>query len=129
MSSIIRVRNGDIVCSFVIDGTARRDTDDSLTSYLRRCRHSYRLRYRRSRPFNPDFWVVFRPKPRSVLRNRQGIPRLSRVSSRAHEGKTRGWEPDDRKGFVVLPRRWVVEAPSSASDETGVRPRTSRTLP
>src|SRR5215468_9446459 len=34
-------------------GPARRDTDDSLTSYLRRCRHSYRLRHRRSRPFNP----------------------------------------------------------------------------
>src|SRR5215472_17097198 len=38
----------------------------------------------------PIFWVVFRPKPRSVLRNRQGIPRLSGVSSRAHEGETRG---------------------------------------
>src|SRR5215467_13401349 len=36
-------------------GPPRRDTDDSLTSYLRRCRHSYRLRYRRSRPFNPSF--------------------------------------------------------------------------
>src|SRR5215469_5556009 len=36
---------------------------------------------------NPDFWVVFRPKTRSVLRNRLGIPRLSRVSSRAREGK------------------------------------------
>src|SRR5262252_8801291 len=33
-------------------GPARRDTDDSLTSYLRRCRHSYRLRHRRIRPFN-----------------------------------------------------------------------------
>src|SRR5215471_13669237 len=41
---------------------------------------------------NPDVWVVFRPKTRSVLRNRRGIPRLSRVSSRAREGKTRGWE-------------------------------------
>ena len=40
----------------------------------------------------PIFWVVFRPKPRSVLRNRQGIPRLSGVSSRAHEGGTRGGE-------------------------------------
>src|SRR5262249_13887224 len=38
---------------------------------------------------NPDFWGGFPPKPRSVLRNRQGIPRLSRVSSRACEGKTR----------------------------------------
>src|SRR5215472_6289842 len=26
---------------------------------------------------NPDFWGGFPPKPRSVLRNRQGIPRLS----------------------------------------------------
>src|SRR5262249_33011280 len=34
---------------------------------------------------NPDFWGGFPPKPRSVLRNRQGIPRLSGVSSRAHE--------------------------------------------
>src|SRR5215470_4194202 len=34
---------------------ARRDTDDSLTSYLTRCRHSSRLRYRRSRPFNFRF--------------------------------------------------------------------------
>jgi hypothetical protein len=33
MSSIIRVRNADIVCSFVIDGTTRLETDDSLTSY------------------------------------------------------------------------------------------------
>ena len=37
---------------------ARRDTDDSLTSYLRRCRHSYRLRYRRSRPFNFGFFAT-----------------------------------------------------------------------
>jgi len=34
---------------------------------------------------NPDFLGGFPPKPRSVLRNRQGIPRLSGVSSRAHE--------------------------------------------
>ena len=39
---------------------------------------------------NPDFWGGFPPKPRSVLRNRQGILRLSGVSSRAHEGETRG---------------------------------------
>src|SRR5215467_865735 len=32
---------------------------------------------------NPDFLGGFPPKPRSVLRNRQGIPRLSGVSSRA----------------------------------------------
>src|SRR6516162_9153173 len=69
-------------------GPARRDTDDSLTSYLRRCRHSYRLRNRRSRPFNPDFLGGFPPKPRSVLRNRQGILRLSGVSSCAREGET-----------------------------------------
>src|SRR5215469_14546660 len=68
-------------------GPARRDTDDSLTSYLRRCRHSYRLRNRRSRPFNPDFLGGFPPEPRSVLRNRQGTPRLSGVSSRACEGR------------------------------------------
>src|SRR5215813_14221522 len=38
---------------------------------------------------NPDFWGGFPPKPRSVLRNRQGIPRLSGVSSRAHEAGMR----------------------------------------
>ena len=32
---------------------------------------------------NPDFLGGFPPKPRSVLRDRQGIPRLSGVSSRA----------------------------------------------
>jgi transposase len=36
---------------------------------------------------------------------------------------------DDMKGFVVLPRRWVVDALSPGSDATGVSPRTSRTLP
>src|SRR5262249_2862027 len=35
---------------------------------------------------NPDFLGGFPPKPRSVLRNGQGIPQLSGVSSRAHEG-------------------------------------------
>src|SRR5215472_10040067 len=39
---------------------------------------------------NHDFLGGFPPKPRSVLRNRQGIPRLSRVSSRAREGKPHG---------------------------------------
>src|SRR5215472_16826822 len=38
---------------------------------------------------NPDFVGGFPPKLRSVLRNRQGIPRLSGVSSRAHEGGMR----------------------------------------
>ena len=42
---------------------------------------------------NPDFLGGFPPKPRSMLRNRQGIPRLSGVSSRAHEGETRGPTP------------------------------------
>src|SRR5215472_16357634 len=42
---------------------------------------------------NPDFLGGFPPKPRSVLRNRQGFPRFSGVSSRAHEGKTRGGIP------------------------------------
>jgi transposase len=36
---------------------------------------------------------------------------------------------DDLKGFVVLPRRRVVERTFSWSAETGVSPRTSRTLP
>jgi hypothetical protein len=54
MSSIIRVRNADIVCSFVIDGTTRLDADDSLTSYSSGdAATPPRLRHRRSRPFNP----------------------------------------------------------------------------
>ena len=36
---------------------------------------------------------------------------------------------DDMKGFVVLPHRWAVERTFPGSDETGVSPRTSRTLP
>jgi hypothetical protein len=35
----------------------------------------------------------------------------------------------DMKGFVVMPRRWWSSAPSPGSAETGVSPRTSRTLP
>src|SRR5215813_8898886 len=53
----------------------------------------------RCRP-NPDFWGGFPPKPRSVLRNRQGIPRLSGVSSRA-----RGWNTPRQQ-----PAAWVVTA-------------------
>src|SRR5215472_8702470 len=53
MSSIIRVRIADIVCSFVIDGTTRLDADDSLTSYSSGdAATPPRLRHRRSRPFN-----------------------------------------------------------------------------
>ena len=37
-------------------------------------------------PTKPDFLGGFPPKPRSVLRNRQGITRLSAVSSRARVG-------------------------------------------
>ena len=47
---------------------------------------------------NPDFLGGFPPKPRSVLRNRQGIPRLSGVSSRAHEGGMRGGRSNRRRG-------------------------------
>src|SRR5215469_13625285 len=55
MSSIIRVRIADIVCSFVIDGTTRLDADDSLTSYSSGdAATPPRLRHRRSRPFNPQ---------------------------------------------------------------------------
>ena len=36
---------------------------------------------------------------------------------------------DDMKGFVVLPRRWVVERPSPGSAATAASPRISRTLP
>jgi putative transposase len=35
----------------------------------------------------------------------------------------------DKKGFVVLPRRWVVDAPSPGSAPIGVSPRTSRISP
>src|SRR5215470_895509 len=46
---------------------------------------------------NRDFLGGFPPKPRSVLRNRPGIPRLSGVSSRAHEGGMRElWPPSSR---------------------------------
>src|SRR5215471_18466244 len=47
-------------------------------------------------PTKPRFLGGFPPKPRPVLRNRQGIPRLSQVSSRACEGKTR-----DVHGFTA----------------------------
>src|SRR5215470_15139067 len=50
---------------------------------------------------NRDFLGGFPPKPRSVLRNRQGVPRLSRASSRACERKTRD---------VTLARPLVVPA-------------------
>ena len=36
---------------------------------------------------------------------------------------------DDTKGFVVLPRRWVVERTFSGSAATAVWPRTTRTSP
>ncbi len=36
---------------------------------------------------------------------------------------------DAMKGFVVLSRRWRVERPFPGSDEIGLWPRTSRTLP
>ena len=36
---------------------------------------------------------------------------------------------DDMKGFVVLPRRWVVERTFPDSAAIGVSPRTSRTSP
>src|SRR5215467_15968274 len=45
---------------------------------------------------NRDFLGGFPPKPRSVLRNRQGIPRLSGVSSRAREGETHGSRVSER---------------------------------
>ena len=35
---------------------------------------------------------------------------------------------DDRKGFIVLPRRWVVERTFSWFGQTAVWPRTTRTL-
>ena len=63
---------------------------------------------------NPDFLGGFPPKPRSVLRNRQGIPRLSGVSSRAHEGKTRlrrtgASTAINSRRFTRLPRRQFGE--------------------
>src|SRR5215471_7311883 len=42
---------------------------------------------------NPNFLGGFPPKPRSVLRNRQGIPRLSGVSSRTHKEKRTPVQP------------------------------------
>src|SRR5262252_7008994 len=64
MSSIIRVRIADIVCSFVIDGTTRLDADDSLTSYSSGdAATPPRLRHRRSRPFNQ---IAFRARRSSL---------------------------------------------------------------
>ena len=36
---------------------------------------------------------------------------------------------DDMTGFVVLPRRWVVERPSPGSAATDASPRTTKTSP
>src|SRR5215469_14094119 len=49
-------------------------------------------------PTKPRFLGGFPPKPRSVLRNRQGIPRLSGVSSRAHEA---GMRENVTRSFIV----------------------------
>jgi hypothetical protein len=43
-----------------------------LTSYLRRCGHTYRLRYRRSRPFNWRKNAVRSVSRRSILK-RSGV--------------------------------------------------------
>src|SRR5215472_2901013 len=52
-------------------------------------------------PTKPRFLGGFPLKTRSVLRNRQGIPRLSGVSSRAHEGGTRETLADIARRFIV----------------------------
>src|SRR5262249_54311752 len=61
---------------------------------------------------NPDFWGGFPPKPRSVLRNRQGIPRLSGVSSRARVGCI---SPQMRPAFVGQQVDVFIAAPSRAA--------------
>src|SRR5215471_16930217 len=58
-------------------------------------------------PTKPDFWGGFPPKPRSVLRNRQGIPQLSGVSSRAHKEKRTPVQPV--RGERGLARRLAKE--------------------
>src|SRR5215471_20134260 len=60
-------------------------------------------------PTKPRFISGFPPKPRSLLRNRQGIPRLSGVSSRAHEGETRG------VGTAIDMNSSIVECHSEAT--------------
>src|SRR5215469_9842063 len=50
-------------------------------------------------PTKPRFLGGFPLRPRSVLRNRQGIPRLSGVSSRAHEAGMR--ENGLQKGYAL----------------------------
>src|SRR5215472_19209940 len=85
---------------------------------------------------NPDFWVVFRPKTRSVLRNRQAIPRLSRVSSRAREGKTRGWEKTAKsspavprvRSSVAFVRRPSYRATARAGPASETLPETGPSL-
>ena len=56
---------------------------------------------------NPDFLGGFPPKPRSVLRNKQGISRLSRVSTRAREGKTHAEWPM-RQIYTALGVQWPI---------------------
>jgi len=52
-------------------------------------------------PTKPRFWGGFPPKTRSVLRNRQGIPRLSRVSSRARSSNAPAGA-SARRSVVIL---------------------------
>src|SRR6516162_642227 len=103
---------------------ARRDTDDSLTSYLRSCRHSYRLRYRRSRPFNQR--ILGLPSVDAPLQARENVGVVLRVGRmlssvrplmRQDDSRRPVWEFADRIQITrsVLEAQWkalVVPAPS-----------------
>src|SRR5215472_10041646 len=72
---------------------------------------------------NPDFWGGFPPKPRAVLRNRLGIPRLSGVSSRAHEAGMRDGL-GCRRGGAALLRQLSAPAAERFQDQERAQPRT-----
>src|SRR5215470_19591294 len=75
-------------------------------------------------PTKPRFLGGFPPKPRSVLRNRQGIPRLSGVSSRAHEAGMRENVPPHNsivpRDTAPVPRYTSPSAPRVASRSPGL---------
>jgi transposase len=65
-------------------------------------------------------------------RPRQNTPSLPVARTDLGRRRLKPWQVErsrDRSGFVVLPRRWGLSAPSPGSSGTGVSPRTPRTLP
>src|ERR1700758_4761707 len=65
-------------------------------------------------------------------RPRQNTPSLPVARTDLGRWRLKPWQVErsgDRSGFVVLPRRWGLSAPSPGSSGTGVSPRIPRTLP